>query len=198
MSIRNGLADAIGNTPLIRLSRFSDQTGCEILGKAEFMNPGQSVKDRAGKQMILEAEKRGDLKPGGLVVEGDAEPARVDGALAVADRHSQAPGGGRGEAVVQAVHGLGAAQPADVDTPHRRPVLYVPARGEEPREIQAAEADGEGAAGQGVRTDGGHAGRRALSRRGGGAQTHGSPGRTDRLDGASLDAALCAKANTSS
>ena len=64
--------DAIGGTPLIKLRRASEATGCTILGKAEFMNPGQSVKDRAGKQMILEAEKRGDLKPGGLVVESTA------------------------------------------------------------------------------------------------------------------------------
>ena len=72
MSIRNDVIDAIGNTPLIKLKHASELTGCTILGKAEFMNPGQSVKDRAGKQMILEAEKRGDLKPGGLVVESTA------------------------------------------------------------------------------------------------------------------------------
>lgn len=72
MSIRNGLIEAIGNTPLIKLERASAATGCTILGKAEFMNPGQSVKDRAGKQMILEAEKRGELRPGGLVVESTA------------------------------------------------------------------------------------------------------------------------------
>ncbi|WP_137044474.1 cysteine synthase A [Pseudolabrys sp. FHR47] len=72
MQIRNGIIDAIGHTPLIRLRRASEATGCEILGKAEFMNPGGSVKDRAGRQMILEAEKRGDLRPGGLVVESTA------------------------------------------------------------------------------------------------------------------------------
>ncbi len=72
MTIQNGVVEAIGNTPLIKLKRASELTGCTILGKAEFMNPGQSVKDRAGRQMILEAEKRGDLKPGGLVVEGTA------------------------------------------------------------------------------------------------------------------------------
>ncbi|HKH03002.1 MAG TPA: cysteine synthase A [Bradyrhizobium sp.] len=72
MKINNDVVEAIGNTPLIKLKRASEQTGCTILGKAEFMNPGQSVKDRAGKQMILEAEKRGDLKSGGLVVEGTA------------------------------------------------------------------------------------------------------------------------------
>src|SRR6201996_1493602 len=72
MKINNDVIEAIGNTPLIKLERASAETGCTILGKAEFMNPGQSVKDRPGKQMILEAEKRGDLKPGGLVVEGTA------------------------------------------------------------------------------------------------------------------------------
>jgi cysteine synthase len=72
MTIRQDVIDAIGNTPLIKLRRASEETGCTILGKAEFMNPGQSVKDRAGRQMILEAEKRGELKPGGLVVEATA------------------------------------------------------------------------------------------------------------------------------
>jgi cysteine synthase A len=72
MHIRSGLIDAIGHTPLIKLKHASAMTGCTILGKAEFMNPGQSVKDRAGKQMILEAERRGELQPGGLVVESTA------------------------------------------------------------------------------------------------------------------------------
>jgi len=72
MNINHDVIEAIGNTPLIKLKQASEATGCTILGKAEFMNPGQSVKDRAGKWMILEAEKRGDLKPGGLVVESTA------------------------------------------------------------------------------------------------------------------------------
>src|SRR6476619_840932 len=72
MTINNDVVEAIGNTPLIKLKRASELTGCTILGKAEFMNPGQSVKDRAAKWMILEAEERGDLKPGGLVVEATA------------------------------------------------------------------------------------------------------------------------------
>jgi cysteine synthase A len=72
MNINRDVVEAIGNTPLIKLKQASEATGCTILGKAEFMNPGQSVKDRAGKWMILEAEKRGDLKPGGLVVEATA------------------------------------------------------------------------------------------------------------------------------
>jgi cysteine synthase A len=72
MQVRDGIVEAIGNTPLIKLERVSQQTGCTILGKAEFMNPGQSVKDRAGREMILQAEKRGEIKPGGLVVESTA------------------------------------------------------------------------------------------------------------------------------
>ena len=72
MQTSEGIVEAIGNTPLIALERASAATGCTILGKAEFMNPGQSVKDRAARQMILEAEKRGEIKPGGLIVESTA------------------------------------------------------------------------------------------------------------------------------
>jgi cysteine synthase A len=72
MQIRNGIVETIGHTPLIKLRRASAATSCTILGKAEFMNPGGSVKDRAGRQMILEAEARGELRPGGLVVEATA------------------------------------------------------------------------------------------------------------------------------
>jgi cysteine synthase len=72
MAISDGLVEAIGNTPLIVLERASAATGCTILGKAEFMNPGQSVKDRAARQMLLGAEHRGEIKPGGLVVEATA------------------------------------------------------------------------------------------------------------------------------
>jgi len=70
--MRKDLIEAIGNTPLIKLKHASEMTGCTILGKAEFMNPGQSVKDRTGRQIILEDVKRGELKPGGLVVESTA------------------------------------------------------------------------------------------------------------------------------
>ncbi|WP_295806943.1 cysteine synthase A [uncultured Nitratireductor sp.] len=70
--MKNSVVDAIGNTPLIRLKRASEETGCEIYGKAEFMNPGQSVKDRAGLFIIRDAEKRGLLTPGGVIVEGTA------------------------------------------------------------------------------------------------------------------------------
>ena len=69
---KHGIIEAIGNTPLIKLERASAQTGCTILGKAEFMNPGQSVKDRPARKIILEGEKRGEIRTGGLVVEGTA------------------------------------------------------------------------------------------------------------------------------
>ena len=72
MQIREGFEGAVGNTPLIRLARLSKETGCEILGKAEFLNPGGSVKDRAALYIIRDAERRGTLKPGGTVVEGTA------------------------------------------------------------------------------------------------------------------------------
>ena len=72
MEIRNGFLDAIGHTPLIRLRRASERTGCEILGKAEFMNPGGSVKDRAALAIVEDAEKRETLRPGGVIVEGTA------------------------------------------------------------------------------------------------------------------------------
>jgi cysteine synthase len=72
MQTREDIVAAIGNTPLIKLKRASAATGCTILGKAEFMNPGQSVKDRPARQIILEAEKRGEIRPGGLVVEATA------------------------------------------------------------------------------------------------------------------------------
>jgi len=72
MEITDGFIGTVGNTPLIRLHSFSEATGCEILGKAEFLNPGGSVKDRAALYIIQDAEKKGLLKPGGTVVEGTA------------------------------------------------------------------------------------------------------------------------------
>jgi cysteine synthase A len=72
MDVRDGFVGAIGETPLIRLRRASELTGCEILGKAEFLNPGGSVKDRAALAIIQDAEQRGLLRPGGVVIEGTA------------------------------------------------------------------------------------------------------------------------------
>jgi cysteine synthase A len=72
VGVASGFVGAVGNTPLILLKRVSEETGCQILGKAEFMNPGGSVKDRAASAIVLEAERRGELPPGGTVVEGTA------------------------------------------------------------------------------------------------------------------------------
>src|SRR5215213_2068147 len=72
MEVAQSVLDAIGNTPLIRLRRASEMTGCDILAKAEFMNPGQSVKDRAALYIIRDAERKGLLRPGGVIVEGTA------------------------------------------------------------------------------------------------------------------------------
>jgi cysteine synthase A len=72
VNVKQGFVGTVGDTPLIRLNRLSDETGCEILGKAEFLNPGGSVKDRAALFIIRDAEERGLLKPGGTVVEGTA------------------------------------------------------------------------------------------------------------------------------
>ena len=72
MTVHDGIIPLVGNTPLIRLKGPSERTGCEILGKCEFLNPGQSVKDRAALWIIRDAEKRGELQPGGVIVEGTA------------------------------------------------------------------------------------------------------------------------------
>jgi cysteine synthase A len=72
MHIASDLAHAVGNTPMIRLKKASEETGCEILGKCEFLNPGQSIKDRAALSIIRDAEARGELQPGGTIVEGTA------------------------------------------------------------------------------------------------------------------------------
>ena len=72
MTRRAAFSGSVGNTPLVRLERFSAETGCEILGKAEFLNPGGSVKDRAARAIVDDAERRGTLRVGGTVVEGTA------------------------------------------------------------------------------------------------------------------------------
>src|ERR1700738_296764 len=72
MTINNDVVEAIGNTPLIKLKRASEATGCEILGKAEFLNPGQSVKDRAALFIVRDAIEKGALRPGGVIVDGTA------------------------------------------------------------------------------------------------------------------------------
>lgn len=88
MDIRDGLIGSIGNTPLIKLQGLSAKTGCTILGKAEFLNPGGSVKDRAGRYIIEDAEKTGRLEPGGIIVEGTAGNTGIGlaGAMRLAEK----------------------------------------------------------------------------------------------------------------
>ena len=86
MTIRKNFAEAIGNTPMIKLRKASEITGCTILGKAEFLNPGSSVKDRAALAIIEDAEKRGTLKPGGVIVEGTAGNTGIGLALVANSR----------------------------------------------------------------------------------------------------------------
>ncbi|MDH3228295.1 MAG: cysteine synthase A [Alphaproteobacteria bacterium] len=86
MDIRDGFTDTIGNTPLIRLHKASELTGCTILGKAEFLNPGGSVKDRAALAIIEDAEHKGMLRPGGVIVEGTAGNTGIGLALVGAAR----------------------------------------------------------------------------------------------------------------
>ena len=148
MAFNKDVIEAIGNTPLIKLKRASELTGCTILGKAEFMNPGQSVKDRAGKWMILEAEKRGDLKPGGLVVEstagntgiglavvasargyrtldpdsGNAEPGKEGHAAAVRRRADRGAGAALFQSEQLSACRTAAGRPASQDRAERRAV----------------------------------------------------------------------------
>ena len=72
MRLNSSFTDLIGNTPLVKLKRASELTGCNIFGKCEFLNPGQSVKDRAALYIVRDAEQKGQLKPGGVIVEGTA------------------------------------------------------------------------------------------------------------------------------
>src|SRR3974377_2473374 len=81
MTFNKDVVEAIGNTPLVKLRHASEATGCTILGKAEFMNPGQSVKDRAALFIIEDAVKKGQLKPGGVIVEGTAGNTGIGVAL---------------------------------------------------------------------------------------------------------------------
>ena len=145
MTVAMSVLDAIGNTPLIRLRRASEATGCEILGKAEFMNPGQSVKDRAALYIIRDAEKRGLLRPGGRIVEGTAGNTGIGLAMVAA------ASGYRTTIVIprtqsqekkDAIHLLG-AELVEVDAvPYSNPDNYVRYSGRLAEELNAKEPAG--------------------------------------------------------
>ena len=145
MTISSSILDAIGNTPLVRLRRASEATGCEILGKAEFMNPGASVKDRAALYIVRDAERRGLLRPGGRIVEGTAGNTGIGLAMVGAAR------GYRTTIVIprtqsqekkDAIRLLG-AELVEVDAvPYSNPDKYVRYSGRLADELNAKEAAG--------------------------------------------------------
>ena len=145
MDIRNGFTDSIGRTPLIRLGRLSDATGCEILGKAEFLNPGGSVKDRAALSIVRDAEERGTLRPGGVIVEGTAGNTGIGLALVgnafgyrsvivIPDTQSQEK--------INMLRLCGADVRLVPAVPYRDPNNYVNASGRLAKELNESEAGG--------------------------------------------------------
>jgi cysteine synthase A len=145
MTVAPSVLDAIGNTPLIRLNRASEATGCEILGKAEFMNPGASVKDRAALYIVRDAERRGLLRPGGRIVEGTAGNtgiglAMVAGALGY--RATIVIPRTQSQEKKDAIRLLG-AELVEVDAvPYSNPDNYVRYSGRLAEELNATEAAG--------------------------------------------------------
>lgn len=145
MTIRDGFVDTIGNTPLIKLKQASEETGCTILGKAEFLNPGGSVKDRAAKYIILDAEERGELEPGGLIVEGTAGNTGIGLALVANAR------GYRTLIVIpetqsdekkQMLRLCGAELRENVAVPYKNPDNYVKVSARLAEELKATEPHG--------------------------------------------------------
>ena len=137
--------DAIGNTPLVRLRRASELTGCEILGKAEFVNPGQSVKDRAALYIVRDAERRGELRPGGRIVEGTAGNTGIGLALvarALGYRCTVVIPRTQSQEKKDAIRLMG-AELVEVDAaPYANPANYVRYSGRLAEELNASEPNG--------------------------------------------------------
>lgn len=145
MTISQDLASAIGNTPLIHLRKASKQTGCTILGKAEFMNPGGSVKDRAARYMVLDAEDRGDLRPGGVIVEGTAGNTGIGLALVGNSRGYRSiitMPDTQSQEKKDALRLLGARLVEVPAVPFKNPENYVHAAARLARELEASEPNG--------------------------------------------------------
>ncbi|TVR81659.1 MAG: cysteine synthase A [Rhodospirillales bacterium] len=145
MDVRDGFVETIGNTPLLRLRRASEQTGCTILGKAEFLNPGSSVKDRAALFIVRDAEQRGLLRPGGTIVEGTAGNTGIGLALV---------GNARGYRTVIVIPETQSQEKKDMlrlcgaevrevpAVPYRDPNNYVKVSGRLAEELDASEPNG--------------------------------------------------------
>src|SRR6201991_84825 len=145
MQVANSVLDAIGNTPLIRLNRASETTGCEILAKAEFMNPGQSVKDRAALWIVRDAERRGTLRPGGRIVEGTAGNTGIGLAMvgtALGYRTTIVIPRTQSQEKKDAIRLMG-AELVEVDAvPYANPMNYVRYSGRLAEELNATEPNG--------------------------------------------------------
>ena len=145
MQVKDGFVEAIGNTPLIKLRRASEETGCTILGKAEFLNPGGSVKDRAALFIVRDAEERGELRPGGVIVEGTAGNTGIGLALV---------GNARGYRTVIVMPDTQSEEKKDMlrlcgadlrlvpAVPYANPMNYVRYSGRLAEEIAATESNG--------------------------------------------------------
>ena len=145
MSILPSVLDAIGNTPLIRLKAASEATGCEILGKAEFLNPGQSVKDRAALSIIRAAERSGALRPGGVIVEGTAGNTGIGLALvarALGYRAVIVIPETQSQEKKDAIRGLGAELVEVPAVAYRNPNNYVKLSGRLAEELAKTEPNG--------------------------------------------------------
>jgi len=145
MQIRRDFADAVGRTPLIRLRRASEETGCEILGKAEFANPGGSVKDRAALGIITDAEKRGALRPGGVIVEGTAGNTGIGLSLLGASRGYRTViviPDTQSEEKKQMLRLCGAELREVPAVPYKNPDNYVHVSGRLAEELNKTEANG--------------------------------------------------------
>ncbi|MFC3072650.1 cysteine synthase A [Shinella pollutisoli] len=145
MSILPSVLDAIGNTPLIRLKGASEATGCEILGKAEFLNPGQSVKDRAALSIIRAAERSGDLRPGGAIVEGTAGNTGIGLALvarALGYRAVIVIPETQSQEKKDAIRSLGAELVEVPAVPYKNPNNYVKLSGRLAAELAKSEPNG--------------------------------------------------------
>ncbi len=145
MSILPSVLDAIGNTPLIRLKGASEATGCEILGKAEFLNPGQSVKDRAALSIIRKAEAAGQLRPGGVIVEGTAGNTGIGLALvakALGYRAIIVIPETQSQEKKDAIRGLGAELVEVPAVPYKNPNNYVKLSGRLAEQLAKTEPNG--------------------------------------------------------
>ena len=155
MSDTRQLINCIGNTPLLRLNRASEQTGCEILGKAEFLNPGGSVKDRAALGMIRAARESGELRPGGIIVEGTAGNTGIGLAMvgnALGHRSIIVMPDNQSASKIETLRAYGAEVRAIPAVPYRNPEHFVHTSGRLAAELDETHEHGAFWANQGAQS----------------------------------------------